>query len=165
MRRSAATCRDRDLIMRTIFYKLESGPRFERLRGRTRRKRGVVLIAVLVLLSVSLTLFGLWSQAAIREHNILATQQFRVQAGRLAEAGLQRALSMRATDTKYAEEVWSVPSSELDNIHAAEVRIRVATISGAGGIRYEATAEFPVGALHRAQITKSVEVPNPMKKI
>jgi type II secretory pathway component PulK len=150
--------------MRTNFYKLESMPRFERLRGRAKRKRGVVLIAVLVLLAVSLTLFGLWSRAAIREHSSLATQQFRVQAGRLAEAGLQRALSMRATDAKYADEVWSVPSSELDNSHAAQVRIRVAPTSGAGGTRYEATAEFPVGALHRAQITKSVEIPNAMKK-
>jgi hypothetical protein len=136
--------------MRNNIYNLESGPRFERLRGHTGRKRGVVLIAVLVLLSVS-----------------LATQQFRVQATRLAEAGLQRALSMRATDATYAEETWSVPASQLDNTHAAQVRIRVAPTSGVGGIRFEATAEFPVGALHRAQITKSVEIPNPvpMKKI
>jgi hypothetical protein len=153
--------------MRINIYNLESGPRFERLRGRTGRKRGMVLIAVLVLLSVSLTLFGLWSRAAIREHSSLATQQFRVQATRLAEAGLQRALSMRATDAKYAEEAWSVPASELDNTHAAQVRIRVSPTSGVGDIRFEATAEFPVGALHRAQITKSVEIPNPvpMKKI
>jgi hypothetical protein len=152
--------------MRTTYYKLDSAPHFERLRGHTGRKRGMVLIAVLVLLSVSLALFGLWSRAAIREHSSLATQQFRVQATRLAEAGLQRALSMRATDSKYAEETWSVPASQLDNFHAAQVRIRVSPTLGAGSIRFEASAEFPVGALHRAQITKSVEIPNPvpMKK-
>jgi hypothetical protein len=120
---------------------------------------------VLVLFTISLTLFGLWSRAVIRDRNSLATQQFRLQAERLAEAGLQRAISMRAADAKYADEVWSVPATELDSTHAAQVRIRVSPTSDAGGNRYEATAEFPVGALRRVQITKSVEIPNqaPMK--
>jgi hypothetical protein len=132
-----------------------------RLRSSGKRKRGVVLVAVIVLFSVSLTLFGLWSQAVVGERNNLATQQFRIQAGRLAEAGVQRAVSLRAADAKYADEVWAVPASELDNAHAAQVRIHVAPTSDAGGIRCEATAEFPVGALRRAQITKSIEIPNP----
>jgi type II secretory pathway component PulK len=136
------------------------------MRSGGARKRGVVLVAVLVLFCVSLTLFGLWSQSVVREHQSVATQQFRLQAGRLAEAGLERAVSLRAADAKYADEIWSVPASELDSTHAAQVRIRVAPTLDARGLRYEATAEFPVGALHRAQITKSVEIPNsiPMKK-
>jgi Tfp pilus assembly protein PilX len=147
--------------MRTNFHKLESAPRLARLRGRACRKRGVVLIAVLVLFAVSLTLFGLWSQAVIREHGRLATQQFRVQAVRLAEAGLERAVSIRATDAKYADDVWSVPAAQLDKTHAAQVRIHVTPASDAGGIRYEATAEFPVGVPRRVQVTKSVTIPNP----
>jgi Tfp pilus assembly protein PilX len=152
--------------MRTTIKKRESKPRFAWLRCGATRKRGIVLVAVLVLFSVSLTLFGLWSQAVIREHNRLATQQFRLQAVRLAEAGVERAVSLRAADAKYADEVWSVPAAELDAAHAGQVRIRVTPSSNARGIRYQATAEFPVGALHRAQITKSVEIPNsvPMKK-
>jgi Tfp pilus assembly protein PilX len=147
--------------MRTSFHKLESGLPLARLRGRANRKRGVVLIAVLVLFAVSLTLFGLWSQSVIREHSRLATQQFRVQAGRLAEAGLQRAVSRRATDTKYADEVWTVAATELDKTHTAQVRIHVTPASDTSGIRYEATAEFPVGVPRRVQITKSVIIPNP----
>ena len=152
--------------MRITFHELVSIPHFARVRGGATRKHGIVLVAVLVLFSVSLTLFGLWSQAVIREHNRLATQQFRLQAVQLAEAGLERAVSLRGADAKYADEVWSVPASELDATHAGQVRIRVAPTSDTRGIRYEATAEFPVGALHRAQITKSVEIPNsvPMKK-
>lgn len=152
--------------MRTAIRKLESRPRFARLNCRAPRKRGIVLVAVLVLFSVSLTLFGLWSRAVIREHNRIATQQFRLQAVQLAEAGLERAVLLRAADAKYAEEVWSVPAAELDATHAGQVRIRVTPTSNARGVRYEATAEFPVGALHRVQITKSVEIPNsvPMNK-
>src|SRR3954447_22092828 len=108
--------------MRTNFHNLENRPRFGRWRSRPTRRRGIVLVAVLVLFSISLTLFGLWSRTVVRERNSLATRQFRIQTDRLAEAGLQRAISMRATDAKYADEVWSVPATELDNTHAAQVR-------------------------------------------
>jgi Tfp pilus assembly protein PilX len=130
------------------------------MRGSVPRQRGFVLVAVLVLLSVSLALFGLWSRAVVREHRSLTTHQFRLQAGELAAAGLQRAILQRAANANFAEDVWSVPASELDNTHAAQVRIRVAPTSNPGVIRYEATAEYPVGNLHRVQITKSVEIPN-----
>lgn len=147
--------------MRTDCHKLDLALRHAQRRRRASRKRGVVLIAVLVLFAVSLTLFGLWSQAVIREHSRLATQQFRVQAVRLAEAGLERAVSLRANDAKYVDEVWSVPATQLDKSHAAQVRIHVTPASGTGGIRYEATAEFPVGVPRRVQITKSLLIPNP----
>jgi|SRR4051812_42528873 Tfp pilus assembly protein PilX len=147
--------------MRTNFHKLESALRRAPSRGRAVRKRGVVLIAVLVLFAVSLTLFGLWSQSVIREHSRMATQQFRLQAVRLAEAGLQRAALLRATDGKYVDEVWSIPATQLDQTHAAQVRIHVTPASDPGGIRYEATAEFPVGVPRRVQITKSLKIPNP----
>ena len=147
--------------MRTNYNKTASASRFGRLRGRAIRHRGVVLVAVIVLFSVSLMLFGLWSRAVIRERHSLATQQFRIQAVRLAEAGLQRAISLRAADSQYAEEVWSVPASELDNNHVGQVRIRVAPTTNADSLRYDSTAEFPVGAQRRVQITKSVEISNP----
>src|SRR5947207_1112788 len=98
--------------MRTTFHKLESALRRAPSRSRAMRKRGIVLIAVLVLFAVSLALFGLWSQSVIREHSRMATQQFRLQGIRLAEAGLQRAVSLRSTDAKYANEVWSLPANQ-----------------------------------------------------
>src|SRR3954469_1738571 len=125
--------------MRTTIHELAFGPGFPRARRRATRKRGIVLVAVLVLFTVSLTLFGLWSQAVVREHSRLATQQFRLQAVLLAEAGLERALALRAADAKYADEVWSVPASELDATHAAQVKIHVVPTSDGGGVRYEAT--------------------------
>src|SRR6188472_1140134 len=112
--------------MYTNFNKRAPRQRSVRSRGHAMQKRGVILIAVLVLFSLCLTLFGLWSRAVIRERSNLASQQFRLQAGRLAEAGLQRAIAIRATDSNYVDEVWSVPASDLDKAHAAQVRIRVA---------------------------------------
>jgi hypothetical protein len=150
--------------MRTTANRLASASRSRPARPRGRR--GIVLVAVLVLFSVSLTLFGLWSRAVVRESSGLSTLQFRLQAAQLAQAGVERAIALHAADAKFTDEVWSVAAADLDKTHAAQVRIRVAPASNAGGFRYEATAEFPVGALHRAQLTKSVEIPNPtpMKK-
>jgi Tfp pilus assembly protein PilX len=148
--------------MRTNLKQFVPEPRFARIRGSVRRQHGFVMVAVIVLLSVSLTLFGLWSRAVVREHSSLATQQFRLQTGKLAEAGLRRAILQRAANATFSEEVWSVPASELDNTHAAQIRIRVTPTANSGAIHYEATAEYPVGNLYRVQITKSVEIPNPV---
>jgi len=152
--------------MRTRNCKFASGPPFAPLRSRSAPKRGIVVVAILVVFSVSLLLFGLWSRSVVREHRSLSNQQFRIQAERLAEAGIERGIAARKANADYAEETWPVPAAQLDKTHAAQVRIRVTSTSNAGNIRYEATSEFPVGALHRAQITKSVEIPasDPMKK-
>jgi len=121
-----------------------------------------VLVAIIVALAISLTLFGVWAQSAVREHRQLATGQLRLQAQRLAEAGVRRAIARRASDSQFEGETWSVPADALDKTHAAEVRIQLAPNSDANAIRYAATAEFPVGAIRRVQITKTIEVPNPI---
>ena len=133
-------------------------------KRRSGARRGVVLVAVLVLLSLCVTLFGLWARGVLRERSRVAHRQVQAQAVRLAEAGLHRAIARRAADVKYRGETWSVPASDLDKTHAAEVRIQIMPNDSDGKARYEATAEFPVGAVHRAQITKSVELPNPAPK-
>ena len=118
-----------------------------------------MLVAIIVVLSISLTLFGIWARAALRERTRLASQQFQLQAARLAEAGVHRAIERRAADPQYQGETWSVPADQLDKTHTAEVRIRVEPNGSANTTRIEATAEFPAGAVRRAQITKSTELP------
>jgi type II secretory pathway component PulK len=152
--------------MRKRFCKTVSRPLVAPLRSRSEPKRGIAVVAILVVFAVSLLFFGLWSRSIIRERRSLSNQQFRIQAERLAEAGIERGIAARKANANYAEETWSVPAAQLNKTHAAQVRIHVIPASKSGSIRYEATAEFPVGALHRAQMTKSVEIPasDPMKK-
>jgi hypothetical protein len=128
---------------------------------RTRRPRpGVVVVIMVVFIALSLTLFGLWAKSLVRGRDRLLMQVFRIQADRLAEAGLDRARARRAADPAYNEETWSVPAAELDNTHSAQVRIHVTTLPNNGGLRYEATAEFPTGQVRHAQRTKKIETPN-----
>jgi hypothetical protein len=113
-------------------------------------------------MAISLTLFGIWARQALSEQRQLETQQKRLQALRLAEAGIGRATARRAVDPQFTEEAWLVPAAQLDQIHAAAVRIRVAPGHKPTTLHYEATAEFPAGAVRRVQVTKSVEIPNPI---
>jgi len=122
--------------------------------------RGFVLVVVVVLLSMSMTIFGVWARSAVREHRRLDSEALRLEAGRLAEAGVARAIARRAIDPDYAAGTWQIPAADLDGRHTAEVRIRI-TPTGAG-LRVAATADYPAGAVHRARITKQVEISNPV---
>ena len=133
-------------------------------RSNTRRhapRRGVVLIVVIVTTSISLVLFGMWAKNMVSEHRRFANQQFRLQATRLAEAGVRRAMARKFADPQFQEETWSVPADSLGGPHAANVQIRVIQGDDATTVRYEATAQFPMGAARRAQITKRIELPIP----
>lgn len=132
--------------------------------SRTRRHaphRGVVLIIVIVTTSISLVLFGMWAQNMVKEHRRFANQQYRLQATRLAEAGIRRAMARKLVDPQFQEETWSVPAESLGGTHAANVQIRAVPGDNATTVRYEATAQFPADAVRRAQITKEIEVPIP----
>jgi len=125
------------------------------------KRHGFVIVAVIVLFAISTALFGVWANAAIRTHRQLANLQLRMQAVRLAEAGVRRALARRQADPRYDEEVWSVSAAELGHRQAAEVRIRIGPDADAAKLSVAATAEFPVGTTRQAKVTKHIEIPNP----
>ena len=126
---------------------------------RRRPNRGVVLVVIIAILSISLVLFGVWARQAVNEQVRLETQQKRLQAIRLAEAGVERAIALRAADRQFKSATWSVPAAQLDAKHSAEVRMKVVPGDEQGTLRYEATAEYPFAAVRRVQITKSIEIP------
>jgi hypothetical protein len=132
--------------------------------GHASQRRGIVLVAIVAVFAISLTLFGVWAKAAIQNQQRIGNQQFRMQAVRLAEAGLRRAMARRAADPQYNEEVWHVPAEMLDEPNAAEVRIRILAGDNMAMLRYEATAEFPARAVRRAQITRRIDLTIPAQE-
>ncbi len=135
-------------------------PSKDRIRNRPQR-RGVVLIVVIVTISISLTLFGLWARNIVNEHQRLAYQRFRLQAVRLAEAGVRRAIARRTADPQFEQETWTVPADQLGGKHAANVRVRAVPRDAPSTVRYEATAEYPAGAVRQARLTRQIEVSIP----
>ena len=136
------------------------GPAVRLSRTQTARPRpGVVLVAVIVVFTICLTLFGLWARTAIQHQQQLRQQQFRLQSVRLAEAGLRRAVIRHSTDRAFTGEQWRVPARQLDKRHSAEVRIQVAAgTMDPGGVRIRATSDYPSNGLKRARITRTVEI-------
>ena len=139
----------------------ETATPIARSSGRATRPRGFVLVAVIVVFAFAMTLFGLWAKAAVQRHRQTRGHQFRVQAERLAEAGLQRAVARHAINVNYDGETWSVPAGVLHPRQTATVRVRLTPNDDDTMLHIEARAEFPAGALHRAQITRTMSVPVP----
>jgi hypothetical protein len=110
-------------------------------------------------MSIALSLFAIWTRAIVLEHRRVAAQQNRLQAVRLAEAGVRRAIALRAENPRYNEETWTVSPQELGGKHAAEVRIRVIPDAESGTLRFKATAEYPQGATRRVQVTRKIGLP------
>jgi Tfp pilus assembly protein PilX len=137
---------------------MKKHPATYRRRRRRAHRRGVVLIVVIVTTSISLVLFGIWARNMVNEHRRFANQQYRLQATRLAEAGIRRAVVRKSADPQFQEETWSVPAESLGGQHAASVQIRAVSSGDATTMRYEATAQYPAGAVRRAQVTKRIEV-------
>lgn len=131
-------------------------------RGRSKPRSGFVVVAVVVLLVVATTLFGLWAKAALREHRQLEYRQQELQAIRLAEAGLGRGVARLAADSAYTGETWKISAAELDRPQGAEVRIRIVPSEDVDRpTRVEATADFPADAVRRARHTKQIDIPSP----
>lgn len=125
----------------------------------TRGPRGVVLVTVITVSAICLTLFGLWAQDAMRQHRRWQLLQLRPQAVRLAEAGVRRAIARLAADPTYKQETWRLTAGELRLNRAAEVHISVRPNGNKTDlVVIEATAEYPAGAVRRAQVTRRSEI-------
>jgi hypothetical protein len=69
------------------------------------------MVAVIVAFVISTALFGVWARLAVRAHRRLGDLELRMQAVRLAEAGIRRAIARRGADPRYDEEAWSVSAA------------------------------------------------------
>jgi Tfp pilus assembly protein PilX len=121
------------------------------------RRSGIVLLSIIVVIALCMTLFGLWAQAAVRDHHRIQGEAYRFEAGRLAESGVARAIVRRAADADYASETWSISAADLGGTQAGAVEITIETVGGVERIR--AIAKFPADAVHQAQVTKTSELP------
>jgi len=129
---------------------------------RTQARPAFAIISVIVLLVVATALFGLWAQSAVGNHRQLEYRQWKLQAIRLAEAGVGRAAARIAADPTYTSETWMIPATELKRKQGAEVRIRVVpNESGDQRVRIEATADFPAEAVRRVRHTKQIDISLP----
>lgn len=119
-------------------------------------RRGTVLFATLVLLAVAMMVFGVGIRSVLQEDRQLRLREFETQAHRLAEAGAQRAaLFLGQEGDAFKGETWDIDAAQLGGRYPARVTSRIEANPDTGQNKIVATAQFPLGAVYRAQVTVS----------
>ena len=78
-----------------------------------RRRRGAILVVVLVCLAVATAISVVVVRQTAMERRAVQMNQRSLQALWLAEGGIERAVARLAADPKYAGETWIIPANEL----------------------------------------------------
>jgi type II secretory pathway component PulK len=119
------------------------------------RRRGVVLLAVIVLVGVaSLVAVSILKLAAARRETLRGELR-QLQSDWLAESGLERAAARLAADPRYPGETWILDPETLGGRDAAVVRIEVQPVPGQAGRRLvRVRADYPDDARRRARRSK-----------
>ena len=129
------------------------------------RRRGLASVAIMIgLLIIGLIGFGLLKVGLARRGNV-ATEESRLQAGWLAQAGLDRAFARLAAED-YRGETWKIPAEDLGGRGAGSVAIRVEAVEGKTRLRkVRVEADFPSDSSSRARASKDtiIEIPPPSR--
>ena len=94
------------------------------------RRRGAILVAVLVCLMVVILLAGSLVQAIISRHRQLRIQEHQAQAQWLAESAVERGAARLRAAADYQGETWQAAAEELDADRSGVATIRVEMIEG-----------------------------------
>jgi Tfp pilus assembly protein PilX len=126
-------------------------------RALPHRRRGAVILVVMIALMIITTIGATLLKMAVAESRLALREQWRLQADWLAEAGLERAAANLATNGDYTGESWKIAADDLDGTRAGVVLIEVAAAEGEPNRRaVTVRADYPSGTDQRARVTKRV---------
>ena len=116
--------------------------RFNHKRGSRRHRRGLTLLAVIVLLSVSLLVLGGAATSLVKERQQCRLRHTQRQCRMMVAAALDMAELQLAANATYKGDAWTLPASE--STFAKEFRVEVKVVSPAGEpVTLQATAQYP----------------------
>jgi len=140
-------------VRRHCFWRSSGTPKVRRAD----RRRGAVLVMVLICAIVVLAILLSLVKLAVAGRRVVDQQSWQVQAAWLAESGLERAAWRLAADADYRGESWTLPAEQLAGADAAVVQIRVETIPEQSNRRLvRVQADYPDHPQHRARESKQV---------
>lgn len=127
------------------------------------RRRGMLLISVLICLAVVMTLFAVWLRIVALERRQLVAQRDRMQAEYLARSGVERARAQLAHEPSYLGETWRVDKDSLAARAGATVVIRVTAVPDqAQARRVSIETDFPDQGPARVRRSREVTMILPM---
>jgi Tfp pilus assembly protein PilX len=123
------------------------------------RRRGLATAAVLICLFF-ITLISLATlRASFARRQMVRSNELKLQAEWLAEAGIERARSRIAADAKYSGETWSIAAVELDSADDALVVINVEPVTSDPKARLvRVRADYPREPPRRARHSRELVV-------
>ncbi len=131
------------------------------------RRRGLTTVAVLICLLVLGLIAGVLVKLGVAYRDQVRTEERRLQAEWLAEAGVDRALARLAGDADYAGESWEIPADALgltaaktpEKGPAAVVAIEVERPKDQDGdVIVRARADYPPDPPRRVRVSREVVV-------
>jgi hypothetical protein len=126
------------------------------------RRRGAVLIVILVCFAVAATLFMLVAGQSVLVHRLSEKQLWTAQAQWVAEAASERAAARLIADANYNGETWTIPAAALSGADSAVARIHVERIADRPDRRLvRVEADYPDAPVHRSRWTTQITIDRP----
>jgi Tfp pilus assembly protein PilX len=123
------------------------------------RRRGVALIVVLAGMAVAAVMFLAATKLILVQRRTVELNSRQIQAGWLAESGVQRAAARLAADASYRGETWTISAEELDGRDDGAVTIRVEPVPGKPDRRaVHVQADYPSDAQQRVRETREATI-------
>jgi hypothetical protein len=122
-------------------------------------RRGAVLVAALVCLTVVMALLGCMLLAALRAGKQLHTERDLRQCELLLQAGLDRAAYRLAQETAYRGETWSLPADAIIGNGEGLVTIEVSEAKPQQPRQLSVNAEYPLGSESSIRRSRSISLP------
>jgi Tfp pilus assembly protein PilX len=118
-------------------------------------RRGSVTVVVLVCLIVVTLICGALLKVGLTERKVVRTEEDRLQAEWLVEAGLERGASRLKTGTDYTGETWTISAEDLGGPDPGLVTIVVETPTDHPDQRaLKVRAEYPAGSAQAVRQSK-----------
>jgi Tfp pilus assembly protein PilX len=129
------------------------------MRHKSSDRRGAALITAIVCLAVIAAICGSLIKVVHAQRLLTRTEERKLQAEWLAEAGLERAAAKLARSQDYSGEIWQVAATEFAGRGSGSVKITVEKIADQPAKRVvRVQADFPADSDDRARLSKQTVV-------
>jgi Tfp pilus assembly protein PilV len=126
--------------------------------NRSKPRRGITIVAVLVCLFVIVMLGAALLKMALAERNSNRDQERRLQTEWLVESGLERARARIAADRSYAGEKWSIGAADLGLPEPSPATGTAERAGSAVGL-VTISVDRPAGATSRVRVRVQADYP------
>ena len=122
-------------------------------------KKGAALVMILIVLAVATAIFLASLKLLVVQRQSIELESQRIQAGWLAQSGVDRAAARLAAEPQYRGETWDISAEDLGGRDGGTVAIRIENVSGKPDRRrLHVVADYPSDTEQRARETREVTI-------